>query len=48
VRADCALQSGDRETALNELAMAIEIFDELGAHEQRDEAINWARDVGLR
>jgi tetratricopeptide (TPR) repeat protein len=43
IRAACFLRWGDRDEARRQLAMAIGIFDELGAEEQRNEAVNWAR-----
>lgn len=42
VRADCLLRTGEQEAARRELATAIGIFSELGAEEQRLEAIQWA------
>jgi hypothetical protein len=45
VRATCFYRRGDTESARRELATAIGIFDELGAQEQRNEAIAWAQRV---
>lgn len=43
VRAACFFREGDVDAARRELAMAIGIFNELGAEEQRNEAVQWAR-----
>lgn len=42
-RAACFLQENDLASARGEIAMAIAIFGDLGAEEQRNEAIEWAR-----
>jgi tetratricopeptide (TPR) repeat protein len=42
VRAACFFRRGDLALARRELATAIGIFDELGAEEQRNEALQWA------
>jgi tetratricopeptide (TPR) repeat protein len=42
VLAECHIARGDRESAQRELAVAIGIFDALGAEEQRAEATAWA------
>ena len=42
-RAACFVESGDVDAARRELAMAIGIFDELGAEQQRNEAVQWAK-----
>lgn len=45
VRAACFHRRGDGDAARRELATAIGIFGELGAQEQRNEAVEWARQV---
>jgi hypothetical protein len=45
VLAECYVARGDRELAQRELAVAIGLFDALGAEEQRAEATAWAARV---
>jgi tetratricopeptide (TPR) repeat protein len=44
-RAACFFRAGDLDEARRELAMAIRLFEELGAEEQRNEALEWARTI---
>ena len=46
VLAECLITRGDRDGAAREIAAAIGIFTELGADEQRSEALQWANPRG--
>jgi tetratricopeptide (TPR) repeat protein len=48
VRAECLLARGDEEGARRDIATAIGIFQELGAEEQRTEALQWTTGLTSR
>jgi len=43
--ADCLVARGDRDAAHNAIRMAVALFDELGAAEERADAVAWAKTI---